>query len=131
MSLLFAAVGSTPVVDVHAGSYTNLPGSTGFITYQSDGGVLAGLVGSSGSYQGDWVTPTSRASDDYEIQVTVSSGALSAGQESIVGVWLALSTTRTWAVDVSGTATLSVQIRDSSDTVVASGSVTITGGGTI
>lgn len=131
MSLLLAAVGVTPVVDVQAGSYTNIPGSTGFITYQSDGDVLAGLVGSSGSDQGDWVTPKSRASDDYEIQATVSSGALSAGQEATVGVWLALSTTRTWAVDVSGVATLSVQIRDASDTVVASGSVTISGGGTI
>lgn len=78
--------------------------------------------GSGTTTLGNWVTPTGSAGAAYEARATVTSGALTSGT---TGSWLALSTTREWecyATYTGGvvveTATITVEIRRASDSVV-------------
>ena len=126
IAAMVASLGGEPIIDVQAGTYYGLPGTGVSYSLQSDGEVHAstGLI----THKGDWITPKSRAPGNYEVRATLSSGALSAGS---TGTWLPLTTTRTWSVTVVGSATLTIEIRDGSGTVKATGSVVLQGGGEI
>ena len=76
---------------------------------------------------GDWVSPKAFAPGAYECRATLNSGTLLTGT---TGSWLALTSTRTWTCANTASANLTIEIRDASTTVVATGTVIIVGGGT-
>lgn len=74
----------------------------------------------------DWTLPNEADfGDDYEVRATSVTGTLSSGT---LGSWLALSSTREWSLSSSGSienASISVEIRRSSDNVVVAGPAVI------
>ena len=130
MSILAIMVGvignSDPVIDVGAGTYANALGNPGSYALESDGDIMAATTGAATDV-GDWITPKASAPGAYEVRATLNSGTLATGT---TGSWLALTSTRTWTTAVSGTANLTIEIRDGATVVQASGTVVIAGGGT-
>ena len=59
------------------------------------------VIGASASFEGFWVSPTT-AGSEWEIRATVASGVTPSGT---VNAWLALSSSRTWSVSVTGSGT--------------------------
>lgn len=92
---------------------------------QSDGDV-EGVAGVSTVVFPPWVVPKNLAGGNYECRATLNSGSLGSGT---TGSWLALSSTRTWAVATSSpgtqSANLTIEIRLASTGVVLT-SATIT-----
>lgn len=123
MLLAFMATLGKVTLDVAAGTYIGLPGSGSSYALESDGDIIAAVVGD----VGDWITPKGKAPGAYECRATLNSGSVATGT---TGSWLALTSTRTWTVGVSGSANLTIEIRLGS-TVLASGTVIISGGGPI
>ena len=81
----------------------------------------AGTYSSSANYlapSGTWKLATD-SSGNYEARMTLNSGSFDSGT---TGSWLALSTTRTWSITVSGVgyqaASCTLEIRESSGGVV-------------
>ena len=91
------------------------------VSYQLTSAGVANSVTTNGGTVAleNWITPTSFAGANYEVQATVNSGSLSSGT---TGSWLALNTTRTWTVSRSttgvSTCNLTIEIRRASDSVV-------------
>lgn len=116
--------------NVAQGTYTdNFPTfAQAAITYASNGQINVSTLSAGSTLVGYWVLPTSVAPGDHEIRVDVTSGSLSGGSNA-TGTWLALTSSRTWLVAQEGigfrSVSFTVQIRDASDTVVASGSITL------
>lgn len=87
----------------------------------------AGAETATGVASGTWLTAGAAA--DYDVMLTVNSGALTSGT---VGSWLNLGTTRTWTLQRSGavgttTANTTVQIRSASSlSVLATATVVFT-----
>lgn len=77
---------------------------------QSDGDVARITVSTGGGGTvdvGDWITPAAAAGANYEVQATVNSGSLTSGT---TGSWLALSSTRTWALDQTSVGSSSCEL---------------------
>jgi len=113
--------------DVAAGTYTAPVGNACDLEFRSDGTIYVGGP-SIEVQQGSWITPNGGADSTYDVRATLAAGSLDSGT---TGTWLDLGTTRVWNVGVNGGATLTMEIRDDSAAVVASGSVTINGGGSV
>lgn len=128
MSILMAAMhalGSGPTFTVAANTYTDPVFGSGSYSLESDGDIV--VHSSTPADVGDWVTPKAFAPGAYECRATLNSGTLSSGT---TGSWLALTSTRTWTCANTASANLTIEIRDASTTVVATGTVIIVGGGT-
>lgn len=93
---------------------------------QNDGDIIEATNNFGSSDVGDWITPKAAAGSNYEVRVTVNSGALSTGTS---GSWLSLGTTRSWSVTQSGagssSAEILVEIRRASGATLASKTITL------
>lgn len=77
-----------------------------------------GTYNISGAQAGNWVSPaTAEVAAYYQVKVDVTSGTLELGT---TGVWLDLSTTRSWGKNILGTATFTVSIREKATQIVRS-----------
>jgi hypothetical protein len=95
--------------------------SVATLQFRSDGTTYeGGVYGTAVVFTGNWVTPTSQASN-YQIRATGSDPDLAG---SALNTWLALSTTREWTVtkgdNTSGfvNATITIEIRDTATSTV-------------
>lgn len=88
---------------------------------RSDGSVWELLLQGGNSELEKWIDPDSAAPGDYEVRVTVNSGSLDIGDST--GIWLALTSNRSWGCEVTGigtsTANITVDIRLGSLTVAS------------
>jgi hypothetical protein len=120
--MLFPRGSNGAVVNIYdAAVYSISPfgggGTTATIRFKSNGTWEEDTSGGGTLSYGDWVTPTSAASD-FEIRATVVSGTVIG---SATGSWLALSSDRSWSRRAIGgfqEATITVEIRRASDSVV-------------
>lgn len=85
-----------------------------------------GDINVNGSDVGDWINPKAAAGAAYECQATVLSGSFTSGT---FGSWLALSSSRSWALTNSSagttaTASMTLEIRRTLDNLVVA-SVTV------
>ena len=120
MSILlaaFAAMGgdlvalSNPTMIAFSGAPPTLS-----YTVNNDG-TIDRTNGAASGYFEDWLTPTSSAPSNYEIRMTLNSGALTSGT---TGSWLALTSSRTWTLATDGAANTTVEIRKGSGATLAS-----------
>ncbi|WP_167755567.1 hypothetical protein [Vitreimonas flagellata] len=131
--MLAAGAGAKPRVTLTAENITDTvvaPASaTAGYELQSTGDIAKRDFSTGGSYVdiGDWIAPKAAAGAAYECRVTLNSGTLSSGT---TGVWLALSSTRTWTVSASSTlktCNFTVEIRDAaSGAVLATATIILT-----
>lgn len=101
-------------------------GATATYALSSTGDILASVSSSNVVDVGDWISPQSGMAG-YAVFASRLSGVTITGT---LDTWLALSSSRSWTITRSttgtSTATMSVQIRRISDSVVVAGPVTIT-----
>jgi hypothetical protein len=97
-----AASGSSSTITAAATVATDLSvsSSSAGIRYNPNGSYER-VIGGSPSFQGFWVSPTT-AGSEWEIRATVASGVTPSGT---VNAWLALSSSRTWGLSVTGSGT--------------------------
>lgn len=72
------------------------------IQYETDGDTTA-LRNAGNINLTDWLNPKTAAPGDYQIRATLNSGSLEATLSNSTGVWLALTSTRRWQCQVTGT----------------------------
>lgn len=112
-------------------SFTN-HGGTAFVGWKiaSDGTTQRRQASADGAYTGvgTWILPTINAGS-YEVEAVLSGGPLTSGTTG-VGVWQALSSTRTWTISSGGSddsATITVSIRRIGTTaVIVVGTIVLT-----
>src|SRR5690554_2482482 len=81
-----------------------------YISYESDGDVVATTIAGGAADVGDWIAPKAAAPGAYTIRAEVLSGLLAAGS-SATDTDLALTSTRSWGVEREGAGTTIATIR--------------------
>jgi hypothetical protein len=131
MSGVLAAIAGGPTffVETTAVSDNSPSPASAFITYESDGDVVATTALDGAVDRGDWISPKALAPGAYTVRAHVDSGSLD-GASSAVDSDLALSVSRGWgvtqAVAGANTATITVTIKDGGGNSVAVGQIALT-----
>lgn len=130
LGMLAATLGGprVSIADLSPSAATTSP-TNATVQYQLTNAGVTNTINQGGTTsQGNWVTPAGAAGANYEVRASIVSGSLTSGT---TGSWLALSSTRTWALTQSSigssTCVLTIEIRNATSlAVLDSATITLT-----